>query len=221
VDTEPLVLSFQVATLATIIAAVMGIALAALLANVRFPGRDLVDVVLTAPIVLPPTVLGYYLLVALGHRSWIGHAWEVVVGSRIVFTRTGIVVAATVGSLPIVIKSGRAALEDVDRTLVRAARTLGAGATRAFFTVQLPLAARGIMAALMFAFARSLGDFGATYMLGGSIEHETRTAALAIFDDINAHREHEAAVMAAVLGAIAIVILWVANTLTARARDGR
>src|SRR5206468_3746479 len=117
------------------------------------------DVVFTAPIVMPPTVLGYYVLVGLGRESAIGHAYHALTGSQIVFTKVGAIVAATIGALPLVVKSVRAALEETDRTLVLAARTLGATAMRAFFTIQLPLAARGIVAALMLAFARAIGDF--------------------------------------------------------------
>jgi molybdate transport system permease protein len=214
VELAPLVLSLQIATLATILAAVVGIGLATLLANARFPGRDLLDVIVTAPIVLPPTVLGYYLLVAIGRRSAIGHAFEAVFGTSIVFTRTGAVVAATVGALPLVVKSARAALEGVEPTLVRAARTLGAGPARAFFTVQLPLATRGIMAAVMLAFARSLGDFGITLMVAGDIPGETQTASLAIYDAIQEHRDAAALGMVLSLTAIAIGILYTVNKLT-------
>lgn len=219
-ELAPLALSFQIATLATIVAAIVGVGLATLLANVRFPGRDLVDVVVTAPIVLPPTVLGYYLLVAIGRRSAIGHAFEALFGTSIVFTRTGAVVAATVGALPLVVKSGRAALEGVDATLVRAARTLGAGPARAFVTVQLPLAARGIVAALMLAFARSLGDFGITLMVAGDIPGETQTASLAIYDAIQEHRDQAALGMVLTLSAVAVAILYTVNKLTG-GRDGR
>ncbi|MGH7297023.1 MAG: molybdate ABC transporter permease subunit [Polyangiaceae bacterium] len=219
-ELAPLALSLQIATLATILAAVVGIGLATLLANARFPGRDLVDVVATAPIVLPPTVLGYYLLVALGRRSLVGHAFEALFGSSIVFTRTGAVVAATVGALPLVVKSGRAALEGVDATLMRAARTLGATPSRAFLTVQLPLATRGIVAALMLAFARSLGDFGITLMVAGDIPGETQTASLAIYDAIQEHRDGAALGMVLTLTAVAIGILYAVNKLTG-APDGR
>lgn len=212
----PLALSFQIAAAATAIAAVIGVAFAALLANVRFPGRDWLDVLLTAPMVLPPTVLGYYLLVAIGRKSAIGSAFESIFGSPIVFTRTGAVVAATVGALPLVVKFGRAALEEVDVTLIRAARTLGASPWRAFFTIQLPLATRGIVAALMLAFAKSLGDFGVTLMVAGDIPGETQTASLAIYDAIQAQNDNEALGMVCVLSAIAIVILYVVNKLTAR-----
>jgi molybdate transport system permease protein len=217
----PLALSLEIATLATLIAAIVGLGLSTLLANVRFRGRDLIDVVVTAPIVLPPTVLGYYLLVAVGRRSAIGHAFEAVFGSSIVFTRTGAVLAATVGALPLVVKSGRAALEGVDATLMRAARTLGASPSRAFFTVQLPLAGRGIVAALMLAFARSLGDFGITLMVAGDIPGETQTASLAIYDAIQEHREGAALGMVLALTATAIAILYTVNKLTAGPRDAR
>ena len=220
-DLAPLALSLQIATAATLIAALVGIGLATLLANVRFPGRDLVDVLVTAPIVLPPTVLGYYLLVSVGRRSFIGHAFEALFGSPIVFTRTGAVLAATVGALPLVVKSGRAALEAVDVTLVRAARTLGASPSRAFLTVQLPLASRGILAALMLAFARSLGDFGITLMVAGDIPGETQTASLAIYDAIQEHRDNAALAMVLTLTAIAIGILYSVNKLSAARTDGR
>jgi molybdate transport system permease protein len=220
VSLAPLALSLQVATLATLLAAACGIAIAALLATTRFRGRDALDVLLTAPMVLPPTVLGYYLLLALGHRSPIGQAAETVLGRPIVFTRTGAVIAATVGALPLVAKSARAALESVDPTLVHAARTLGAGPARAFFTVQLPLAARGTLAGVMLAFARSLGDFGATLMVAGDIPGDTQTASLAIYDAIQEHREGEALVLALALTAIAVLVLYAANKLTG-AQDGR
>jgi molybdate transport system permease protein len=220
VELAPLALSFQVAALATVMSAILGVAIATLLATKRFPGRDWVDVLVTAPITVPPTVLGYYLLVAIGRRSVLGHAFEAVFGSPIVFTRTGAVVAATVGGLPLVVKSARAALEGVDATLVRAARTLGAGPVRAFFTVHLPLAARGVVAAIMLAFARSLGDFGITLMVAGDIPGETQTASLAIYDAIQEHRDRAALGMVATLTAIAIGILYGVNKLTGR-RDVR
>lgn len=209
----PLLLSLQVAVAATLICAVAGVGLGTLLAR-RFPGRDIVDVLVTAPMVMPPTVLGYYVLVAIGRRSAIGMAFEALTGSSIVFTKTGAVVAATVGALPLVVKSARAALEGVDPTLVQAARTLGASPTRAFFTVHLPLAAGGIVAGLMLAFARSLGDFGVTLMVAGDIPGETQTAALAIYDAIQASRDAEAAGMIATLTAVAVVTLYGVNKLT-------
>lgn len=216
----PLLLSFEIAAFATVFAALIGVAVAAILANLRFPGRDLVDVLFTAPIVMPPTVLGYYVLVLLGRRSLLGHGFEALTGTSIVFTKVGAVVAAVIGALPLVVKSVRTALEETDPTLVLAARTLGATPLRAFLTIQLPLASRGIVAALMLAFARSLGDFGVTLMVAGDIPGETQTAALAIYDAIQAHRESDAALMIVVLTGIVIVLLYIVGKLTARDREG-
>lgn len=213
---DPLLLTFEIAALATVLAGAVGGALAGLLANARFPGRELVDTITTAPMVMPPTVLGYYLLVALGRSSVVGRAWEAATGSPVAFTRTGAVVAAFVGALPLVVKNARAALEQVDGTLVLAARTLGATPLRAFFTVQLPLASRGVIAALMLAFARSTGDFGATLMLAGDIPGETRTAAIAIFDLFQAGRMEEATRLAVVLTAIVAALLLGVSRLTRR-----
>lgn len=215
----PLALSFEIASIATLIAGVFGIAVAALLVWKRTPLRNVLDVVFTMPMVLPPTVLGYYVLVMLGRRSALGEAFETVFGSSIVFTRTGAVIAATIGALPLVVKSARAGLEGVDVNLIRAARTLGAGPLRAFATITLPLAFKGILAGLMLGFARSLGDFGVTLMVAGDIPGETQTAALFIYDAIQGRRDDEALGMIAVLSLIAIVALFTANKLS-EARDG-
>jgi molybdate transport system permease protein len=215
---SPLVLSFEVAALATLVAGLLGVALATLLARGRFAGRDLLDVLVTAPMVLPPTVLGYFVLVALGRRSPVGRLFESLTGSSIVFTRTGAVIAAAVGSLPLIVKGARAALEGVDERLVLAARTLGAGPLRAYFTVHLPLAAPGVVAATMLGFARALGDFGVTLMVAGSIPGVTRTASLAIYDAIEAGRDAEARSMALVLTATAIALLYGVNKLAAGPR---
>ncbi|MEZ4309003.1 MAG: molybdate ABC transporter permease subunit [Polyangiaceae bacterium] len=211
----PLLLSFQIAIVATAFAAVIGIALGLLLSR-PFPGRDLIDVIVTAPIVLPPTVLGYYVLVALGRTSVLGGAFESITGSPIVFTKTGAVVAAFIGALPLTTKSARAALEGVDGRLVLAARTLGAGPLRAFLSVHLPLAARGILAGTMLGFARSLGDFGVTLMVAGNIPGETQTAALAIYDAIQAGRDRDATFMVAFLTLLAAFMLYAITKLTER-----
>lgn len=219
-DWAPLLLSLQVAALATVVAFGIGIAVAAWLAGGgRSRARDLADVLFTAPLVLPPTVLGYYLLVALGRDSAFGRGVEALIGQPIVFTRLGAIVAATVGALPFVVKSSRAALESVDPRLVQAARTLGAGPLRAFLRVHLPLAVPGVAAGVMLGFARSLGDFGLTLMVAGSIPGVTQTAALAIYDAIQAQRDEQARALALVLGGIAVAILFAANVLTPRVHD--
>lgn len=213
-EIEPLILSFEVAAIAMVIAAAIGVVVAALLANYRFPGRNMVDVLFTAPMVMPPTVLGYYVLVALGTHSVLGKAYGAVTGSQIVFTKAGAIVAAVIGALPLVVKTVRTAIEEVDPTLVLAARTLGATRIRAFITIQLPLSYRGLVAALMLAFARSLGDFGVTLMVAGDIPGVTKTAALAIYDAIIGHRESDALMMIGVLTITVSVILYAVNKLT-------
>jgi molybdate transport system permease protein len=215
-DYAPLALSLEVAVFATVLATIFGIAIALLLARKKTPARDFIDAVTTAPMVLPPTVLGYYVLVALGRNSAIGKFWEAIFGQSIVFTRTGAVVAAAIGSLPLVVKAARAALEDVDPTLVRAARTLGASPARALFTITLPLASRGLFAGVTLAFARALGDFGVTLMVAGDIPGETQTAALAIYDAIQAHRESEAVAMVLILTSVGIFSLYAVNRLVHR-----
>jgi molybdate transport system permease protein len=213
---HPLILSLQIASTATVLAAVLGILLAWLFAARRFWGRELLDVIFTAPMVLPPTVLGYYVLVAVGKRSFIGQAWFALTGTHIVFTRTGAVLAAALSALPLVIKSARAALVSVDPTLSQAARTLGAGPLRTFLVVQLRLAGPGIIAGVMLAYARALGDFGLTLMVAGDIPGVTRTAPLAIYDAIQAHRQAEALGMVLTLTAVAIFTLYLVNKLTGK-----
>jgi molybdate transport system permease protein len=215
-DWYPLWLSLQVATLATATAVSIGVPVAAALALRRFPGRDLADVLLTAPLVLPPTVLGYYLLVALGRQSPIGQWIEAFTGSPIVFTKTGAILAATIGAIPFVVRASRAAFESVDPQLVRAARTLGAGPLRALTSVQIPLAAPGLAAGAMLGFARALGDFGVTLMVAGNIPGHTQTASLAIYDALQAQRDTQARTLALVLAAVAVAILYSANRLTPR-----
>lgn len=196
-------------------------ALGALLSAPRFRGRDLLDVLVTAPMVLPPTVLGYYLLVSLGRESALGQAFEAATGSPIVFTRTGAVVAAAIGALPLIAKSARAAIEDVDPRLLGAARTLGAGPLRTFFTVTIPLSASGVLAGLTLGFARALGDFGITLMVAGSIPGVTRTGALAIYDHVAAGRDGQAMQMVLVMTALAVFALYGVNRLTRRSPHGR
>jgi molybdate transport system permease protein len=211
---SPLLLSFEVATIATLLAVGLGVALAALLASRRFFGRDLLDALVTAPMVLPPTVLGYYVLVAVSRRGVIGKSFEALFGTSIVFTKVGVILAATLGALPLVVKASRAALEGVDPTLVGAARTLGATPLRAFFTVTVPLAGRGIVAGAMLGFARALGDFGVTLMVAGNLPGRTQTASLAIYDAIQGNRDADAAGMIAVLTAFAIGVLYAVNKLS-------
>jgi molybdate transport system permease protein len=164
--------------------------------------------------VLPPTVLGYYLLVALGRESALGRAYESVVGQPLVFTWQAAVVASLFHSTPLLVKSARAAFESVDRSYERAARNLGATELRLFWRVTLPLVRRSILAAAALAFARSLGDFGVTLMIAGDIPGRTQTVSIAIFDAVEAGNGAPARILVLIISAIALVILTLANRLT-------
>ena len=213
---DPLILSLKVATLATLLTLVVGTGLALLLTWRKLPAANFFDAVISAPLVLPPTVLGYYLLVALGTDSAIGRAWERMTGTTIVFTFTGAVVAAAVGSLPLVVRSIRVGLESVDPNLISAARTLGASPARVVFTVTLPLAAPGLVAGAMLGFARALGDYGITQMVAGSRINGTPTASIYVMDAMVANREHDARMMAIATTLVGVALLYIANLLTRR-----
>jgi len=216
IDWFPLWLSLRVAFLATAIALALGLWLAYVLANRDFRGKELVDAAVTLPLVLPPTVLGYYLLVLIGRASPFGKLWEAIFGSPLVFTWKAAVVAALLHSLPLTVKSARAALESVDRSYERAARTLGASEWRLFWKVTLPIARRPIYAAAALAFARSLGDFGVTLMVAGNIPGRTQTVALAIYDAVEAGNGVLARTLVIVVSIVAIGILTFANRLSPR-----
>jgi len=213
VDWFPLWLSLRVAALATVISVVFGLLAAYCLANFEFRGKELLDAVITLPIVLPPTVLGYYLLVVLGRDSFLGRWHEAFWGAPLVFTWQAAVVAAVVHSFPLLVKSARAALESVDASFAQAARTLGAPEWRVFLRVTLPLARRSILAAAVFAFARSLGDFGVTIMIAGNIPGRTQTLAVAIYDAVESGNGALARTLSIVIAAVAGIVLYVVNRL--------
>ena len=216
IDWFPLWLSLQVAAISTVIALAAGLWIAYILANREFRGKNVLDAAVTLPLVLPPTVLGYYLLVLLGRSSPLGKLWEKIFGSPLVFTWKAAVVAALFHSIPLLVKSARAALESVDRNCERAARTLGASEWKLFWRVTLPLAQRSIMAAAALAFARSLGEFGATLMIAGNIPGRTETMAVAIYDALNAGNTTMALVLVLLISAIAMGILALATRLETR-----
>ncbi len=217
-DWFPLWLSLRVATTATVFAALFGIALAYLLAKGRFPGRGVLEAIATLPIVLPPTVLGYYLLVTLGVRSPIGRAWESAFGHTLVFTPTAAIVAASVSAMPFVLRTARAAIEAVDPRFEQAARTIGLSEWRVAAQVTLPLARRGLLAGIALGFARALGDFGVTVMLAGNIPGRTQTMPVAVYDAVQSGNNHRASTLSAVLGIIALIILVAVNRLTRTTR---
>jgi molybdate transport system permease protein len=216
IDWFPLMLSLRVALIATALVVMIGVALGWLLARRRFFGRELLDAAVTLPLVLPPTVLGYYLLVLLGRESLIGRAMESALGLQLVFTWQGAVVAATIGALPLMVKTSRAAIASVDKNLEDAARTLGQSEWRVFRRVTMPLAARGIAAAAMLAFARALGDFGATLMVAGNIPGRTQTAAIAIYDATQAGRDDYALLLVIILSGVALSLVYATNKISVR-----
>jgi len=216
IDWFPLWLSLRVAFVSTAVAFVAGLWLAYILANREFRGKEVLDAAITLPLVLPPTVLGYYLLVLLAGNSPLGKLWENVFGSPLVFTWKAAVVAALLHALPLLVKSARAALESVDRSLERAARNLGASEWRLFWRVTLPLARRSILAATALAFARSLGDFGVTLMVAGNSPGRTQTVAVAIYDAVESGNTALARTLVLVISAIALLILTLANRLNPR-----
>ncbi|KRG88093.1 ABC transporter permease [Stenotrophomonas daejeonensis] len=215
-DWSALWLSLKVAGCATAINLVLGIALGGLLARRRFPGRELLDTLLTLPMILPPTVLGYYLLVLIGSNGPLGAWLQRGFGINLVFTWQAAVIAAAVASLPLVFKPARAAFEGVDGQLEQAARTLGISEPALFFRVTLPLAWRGILAGLLLAFARAMGEFGATIMVAGSIPGRTQTLSIAIYEAVQAGNDGRANLLVLVSSAVCIGVLLVAARLVGR-----
>jgi len=185
-DLFPMVLSLRVSALATLLAFLVGVPLAWLLARRRFRGRDVLEAAVVLPMILPPTVLGYYLLVVLGSQGPIGRALAVV-GIDLVFTWKAAVIAACLGAIPLLIKAAQAGFESVDRTLEHAARTLGRSEWSIFWSVTAPLAWRSLLAGGILTYCRALGDFGITLMVAGSIPGKTQTIPLAIYDHVQAN----------------------------------
>ncbi|GGE59934.1 MAG TPA: molybdate ABC transporter permease subunit [Paenalcaligenes hominis] len=208
----PLLLSLKVAGWATFFASVLGIGMAFLLSRWRSPLCNLVDSILTLPMVLPPTVIGYYLLVVFGRRGWLGQ-WLSSIGIELVFTWQGAVLAATVVAFPLVLKSARAAFEDVDSRLENAGMILGLNQLEVFFRISLPLAMRGIMAGVLLAFARALGEFGATLMIAGSIPGRTQTLSISIYEAVQAGNDDLALMMVLVTSVSCVTVLWLAGLL--------
>ena len=210
-------LSLQVAVAATALNALVGIPVADVLARRRFWGRSLLDLLVTLPLVLPPTVVGYYLIVLLGRRGVLGAPLYELSGFTVAFTWYAAVIAATVMALPLLVRTVRAAIESVDRDLERAAYTLGRSELRTAIEVTLPLARNGILAGLVLAFARALGEFGATLMLAGNIPGRTATVPLSIYTAVQTGESAEALGLVAALTVLSCLVLVVANRLGARA----
>jgi molybdate transport system permease protein len=207
IDLAPLWLTLKVASFATLLTVVCGVSLAFLLTRIRVRGKELLDAVLTLPLVLPPTVLGYYLIVLIGRNGFFGRWIEEVFGITLIFSWQGAVLAAAVVSLPLILKSSRAAFEGVESNLENAARTLGLSEIAVFFRVSLPLAWRGIVAGTMLAFARAMGEFGATLMVAGNLPGKTQTLSMAVYDALQAGNDQTAAYLVIITTSVCIFIL--------------
>lgn len=189
-DAEPFWLSLRVALAATVLAGALGLAAGCALAKGRFVGRDTLEALGSLPIILPPTVLGYYLLLLLGNQGAVARVLSAVVGHRLVFNVTGCIIAATAAAFPFCMRASRAAIEGVEPAMERAARAMGLSEWRVLLLVTLPLARRGISAGLAFGLLRALGEYGATQMVGGDIPGSTRTMSLAVADAANTPQRH-------------------------------
>ncbi|MEO6033263.1 MAG: molybdate ABC transporter permease subunit [Burkholderiaceae bacterium] len=213
VDLGALWLTLKVAAWATAAALLLGVVFGFAIARMRWGGRRLIEAVLTLPMVLPPTVMGYYLIVVLGTNGPLGGWLKQHFDITLMFTWQGAVVAASVVALPLVFTSARAAFENVDPTFEKAARVLGAGELKVFLRVTLPLAMRGIAAGTMLAFARAMGEFGATLMIAGNIPGRTQTLSLAVYDAVQSGNDALANVLVIVISVVCIVILVAAGRL--------
>lgn len=211
---EPLKLSLLVVTVAILVIATVGLALGLLLAKGRFPGQDLLASFLTLPLVLPPTVSGYYLIVLLGRHGLIGESVYNLTGWTVAFTWQAAVIAATVLALPLMVLSSRAAIESVNPQFEIASYTLGKSWLATFFLITLPLARRGILAGLVLSFTRALGEFGATFMLAGNIPGKTQTMPLAIYEAVISGEDKRAQVLALILTGVSVAAVYFTNKLS-------
>ena len=204
-------LSLKVAFWATALNLLLGVGVGFVLARTRFIGRDLLDTVLTLPMVMPPTVLGYYLLVLFGRHGVFGQWLQAYFGVSLIFTWQGAVVAAMVVTFPLVFKPARAAFEGVSPQLEQAARVLGLPEWAVFLRVTLPLAWRGILVGLLLAFARALGEFGATLMIAGSIPGKTQPLSIAVYEAVQAGNDVLATQLVVLISVVCVAVLWITN----------
>lgn len=206
-------LTLKVAGMATLLNVFTGIAVAYFFARKDFWGKDFLDAVLTLPMVMPPTVLGYYLLVLFGRNGTIGQFFTNYLGIQLIFTWQGAVIAAAIVSFPLVFKAARAAFESLEPQYVQAARVLGISEWAIFFRVTLPLAWRGILAGVLLSFARSSGEFGATLMVAGSIPGQTQTLSIAVYEAVQAGRDDVANFLVLLTSVVCISVLLVSGKL--------
>ncbi|HZY02223.1 MAG TPA: molybdate ABC transporter permease subunit [Anaeromyxobacteraceae bacterium] len=216
IDRDALRLSLELATLTTGALLVLGLPLAAWLAWSRRRWKFLVEAVVALPLVLPPTVLGFYLLLGLGPRSPLGRAFESAAGHPFPFSFEGLLIASVLYSLPFAVQPFAAALAGVDHRLLEASYTLGASRLATFFRVSLPLARRGVVSGAVLAFAHTLGEFGVVLMVGGNIAGRTRTLSIALFDHVEALEYGAAHRTAALLLLVSFAVLVAVHALQRR-----
>lgn len=217
----PIILSLKVAFAAVIIVTCSSIPIAGLMAKREFWGKDVVESIITLPLVLPPSVIGFMLLVSFGKNGPLGRLLEQWFHIKIVFTLAGAVIAATVVSFPLMYQAVKAAIESVDQNLEKAARTLGAREIRVFLTITLPLAWNGIIAGLVLAFARSLGEFGATLMIAGNIPGKTQTMPIAIYFANEAGDTGQAGILVIIMTVFSFLVIYGLNRWGKRSQRNR
>lgn len=205
-----ILLTLKVAGVATLLAGIIGVLIAWGMAGNRLPGSRWIDAICALPLVLPPTVIGYCLILLIGRRGFLGQ-WLAEWGINLIFSWQGAVVAATVVIFPLSYRSAKAALESVDHSLEDAARTLGASEWRVFTRVSFPLAWRGIFAGISLAFARGMGEFGATLMIAGNLPGKTQTLSLAIYDSFQSGNDDRALVLVVLTSVLCASLLVLAE----------
>lgn len=218
-DFTPLLLSAKLAVISTLILVLLAMPLAATLTFVRFPGRFLVDSLVNLPLVLPPTVLGFYLLLFMGPEGPAGRLWSLFADGPLVFTFAGITLAAMVHSLPFAIQPLKTAFQKIDIRLLEMSAVLGSSPISTFFRVIVPNSIGGIVAASILAFAHTMGEFGVILMIGGSIPGKTKVASIAIYEYVEMMRYREAILMSLVLVLASYAVLVSVNLLNARTRN--
>lgn len=219
-DLSPLYLSAQLALISTVILLVLAAPVTYLLVYVPFRGKFLVEALVGLPLVLPPTVIGFYMLTLMGPEGPAGKFWQAITGGPLVFTFTGIVIAAMAHSFPYAVQPLKAAFEKIDKRMLETSYVLGCSRTAAFFRVVLPNTVGGIVAAGILAFAHTMGEFGVILMVGGSIPGKTRVASIAIYEHVEALQYREAWVLSGILLVVSYCILIMVNYLNRSVRHG-
>ena len=217
-DWQAIGLSFRLAALSVALLVPIGAALAWPLAMGRFRGKILLEALTSLPLILPPTVIGFYLIVALGPRSPIGQLWENLTGGRLMFSFQGLLLAQVLTNLPFFLQPLVAALGGVDRRLLEVASTLGSRPLGVYLRVALPLAWRGLLSAIVLSFAHAIGEFGVVLMVGGNLPGRTRTASIALFDQVQSFDMAGANRTALLLLAFALAVLMTTAWLRTRER---